>query len=365
MSIKNKNEGASLKEALSKELKKDFNLDKFKDKKLLNSNVKFKEQQWIPFSEALQDTLGIAGIPAGHITLLRGHSNTGKTTTLFETAIAGQKMGILPVFIITEMKHSWQHLKEMGFEIEDVIDESTGEVINHKGFFIYADRSTLGTIEDIAAFILDLLDEQKKGNLPYDLLFLWDSIGSIPCKLSVESNNNNPQWNAGAMATQFGNFVNQRIGMSRKENQPYTNTLVCVNKVGVAPAENIFSQPKMTNKGGLTMFFDASLVLTFGNVTNSGTSKLKAKRNGKDLEFAVKTKVECTKNHVTSVTTKGTIISTAYGFIKDDKKSIDNYKKQYSKDWATTLGGVDFEIIEDSSDWDESSKINHMLEEEN
>ena len=48
-----------------------------------------------------------------------------------------------------------------------------------------------GTIEDVAAFILDLLDEQKKGNLPYDLLFLWDSIGSIPCELSIRSNKNN------------------------------------------------------------------------------------------------------------------------------------------------------------------------------
>ncbi len=46
------------------------------------------------------------------------------------------------------------------------------------------------TIEDVAAFILDLLDEQKKGNLPYDLMFLWDSIGSVPCELSVRSNKN-------------------------------------------------------------------------------------------------------------------------------------------------------------------------------
>ena len=62
------------------------------------------------------------------------------------------------------------------------------------------------------------------------LLFLWDSIGSIPCDLSLRSKNNNNEWNAGAMSTQFGNNVNQKILLSRKETSPYTNTLVCINK---------------------------------------------------------------------------------------------------------------------------------------
>ena len=180
----------SLNEAVSSELKKGFDLNKFKDKKLLNSNVKFKEQKWIPVSEAVQEALGIPGIPMGHITLLRGHSNAGKTTALIEAAVSAQKAGILPVFIITEMKWSWEHLKQMGFKLEDIKDEQ-GNVVNHTGFFIYTDRTALQTIEDVAAFIVDLLDEQKKGNLPYDLLFMWDSIGSIPCKMSVEANKNN------------------------------------------------------------------------------------------------------------------------------------------------------------------------------
>jgi hypothetical protein len=53
---------------------------------------------------------------------------------------------------------------------------------------------------------------------------------------SIEQGKNNPMWNAGAIATQFGNFINQQIVMSRKESSKYTNTLFVVNKVGVAPA---------------------------------------------------------------------------------------------------------------------------------
>ena len=144
---------------------------------------------------------------------------------------AAQKRKILPVFIITEMKWNWEHARQMGLEVEEIVDKDTGEIVDYQGNFLYADRETIHTIEDVAGFILDLIDEQKKGNLPYDLLFLWDSIGSVPCEMSIKSNKNNNEWNAGAMSTQFGNSVNQRITLSRKESSAYTNTLVCINKV--------------------------------------------------------------------------------------------------------------------------------------
>ena len=354
----------SLTAAVSTQLKSGFELDKFKEKKGLNNNVKFKEQKWIPFSKALQEILSIPGAPIGHISLLRGHSDTGKTTALLELAVNAQKMGILPVFIITEMKWSWNHAQQMGFQIEPVVDKETGEVTNYKGFFLYADRGTLNTIEDVAEFIADLLDEQRKGNLPYDLCFLWDSIGSIPCKMSVEANKNNPMWNAGAMSQQFGNFINQRFPLSRKESSQYTNTMVAINKIWVAPAETIMSQPKMKMKNGETMFLDSTIVLTFGNITNSGTSKIKATKNGKEVEFAKRTKVSCDKNHVTGITTKGTITMTVHGFIPDEKSAVDNYKKDHSNEWSQILGSADFDLVEDNTDWEENVKDIPLLEDE-
>ena len=41
----------SLSEAVDKELKSSFNLNSFKNKKGLASNVKFKAQDWIPLSQ--------------------------------------------------------------------------------------------------------------------------------------------------------------------------------------------------------------------------------------------------------------------------------------------------------------------------
>ena len=221
----------SLTAAVSAELRSKFDLSNFKNKKGLDKNIKFKEQQWIPLSSAFQEVTSIPGIPMGHIVLLRGHSDTGKTTAMIEAAVSAQKRNILPVFIITEMKWNWEHAIQMGLDIKVEKHPETGEIVGYDGNFIYIDRETINSIEDVAGFILDLMDEQKKGNLPYDLLFLWDSIGSVPCEMSLKSNKNNNEWNAGAMSTQFGNNVNQRVTLSRKESSPFTNTLVCVNKV--------------------------------------------------------------------------------------------------------------------------------------
>jgi hypothetical protein len=357
----------SLTSIASESLKKSFDIDAFKKSKFLDQSSKFKKQKWIPFSSAVKEALSIPGIPMGQVSIARGGSDTGKTTLLIEAAVAAQKMGVLPIFIITEMKWDFAHAQTMGFQCETIPDEETGEVVNYKGFFLYVDRSSLNTIEDVAAFIADILDEQKKGKLPYDLLFLWDSVGSIPCEMSVKQGNNNPMWNAGAMATQFGNFINQQFPLSRKETSAYTNTFFVINKTGVQPALTPHSQPRMTNKGGNAMYWDAAIVITFGNVTNSGTSKIHAQHKGKKVEFAKRTKIAIDKIHADcGIATTSTVIVTPHGFIPDNKDEEKAYKAAHAHEWfGNNINIDDIEITEDSSEWEESSKISPIVEIDN
>lgn len=330
------------------EVKGNFNLSRFKERKGLGAeNAKYKEQAWIPMSKAWQDVLNIPGIPIGHITLLRGHSDTGKTSSLLECAASCQRQGILPVFIITEVKFSWEFAKTMGVQFEEIIDPETGEVTGYDGFFLYADRGNLNTIEDVAAYIADLLDEQAKGNLPYDLCFLWDSIGSVPCEQSIQSKKNNSQWNAGALSTQFGGHINQKIILSRKQNYPYTNTFVATNKIWVSPPETPMSAPRVNCKGGESMFYDATLVIQFGNIANSGVTKLKAIANKKEFEWGRRSSVAVDKCHLNNVTGKGKIIMTTTGFIGADLKEIEKYKKEHVKEWAQQLGSSDISYVEE------------------
>ena len=46
--------------------------------------------------------------------MMLGHSDTGKTTALIQAAVDAQKKGILPIFIITEQKFSFEHAKSNG-----------------------------------------------------------------------------------------------------------------------------------------------------------------------------------------------------------------------------------------------------------
>lgn len=334
----------SANETVSKAIKGQFNLDKFKQSKFLTQAIKFKEQGWIPLSPAFNSVIGLPGIPVGHLIMLRGHSNTGKTTCLLEAAVQAQKMGKLPVFIISEMKWSFEHAKIMGFQVDETKDDKGN--ISYSGNFLYVDRNTINSIEDVGAFILDLLDEQSKGNLPYDLVFLWDSVGSLQSEMSIKSGKVNNEWNALGYAQVFGNVVNQKIILSRKESNPYTNTLIFTNKIWVEKPANPFDGPKIKPRGGNTMFGDSSLVITFGNISNAGTHKLKATKDGKEVEFASRTKIQVDKNHINGVTTLGKVVATPHGFISDDKDDIDEYKDQHSKEWLQILGSKDFTIIE-------------------
>ena len=341
---------ASLGGDISKSVKGTFYLDKFKAAKGLGStNNSFKEQEWIPLSPAWQEMVSLPGIPHGHITLLRGHSDTGKTTALLEVAVNAQKMGILPVFIVTEMKWSWEHAQMMGLQV-DVEKDDEGKISGVDGNFIFADRGQLPTVEAVAGFMADLMSEQKKGNLPMDMVFLWDSIGSVPCQMSVEKAKNNNEWNAGAMSTQFGNFINQEILLSRKESYPYTNSLVAVNKIWVEKPIGPMSPPIMKNKGGYTMFFDSTLIVTFGNISNPGTLKINAVKDGKKVEWAKKVKVAIEKNHINGITTTGKILATPHGFISEKKSDIEKYKRQHQEEWGRILGEGQFEVITDGSE---------------
>ena len=341
---------ASLGGDISKSVKGTFSLDKFKAAKGLGStNNSFKEQEWIPLSPAWQEMVSLPGIPHGHITLLRGHSDTGKTTALLEVAVNAQKMGILPVFIVTEMKWSWEHAQMMGLQV-DVEKDNEGKISGVDGNFIFADRGQLPTVEAVAGFMADLMSEQKKGNLPMDMVFLWDSIGFVPCQMSVEKAKNNNEWNAGAMSTQFGNFINQEILLSRKESYPYTNSLVAVNKIWVEKPIGPMSPPIMKNKGGNTMFFDSTLIVTFGNISNPGTLKINAVKDGKKVEWAKKVKVAIEKNHINGITTTGKILATPHGFISEKKSDIEKYKRQHQEEWGRILGEGPFEVITEGSE---------------
>ena len=92
-------------------------------KKKFSTSAKYKPQRFFDLGPDFLDAVGLPGPAIGHLNMYLGHSDTGKTTALVKSAVDAQNKGILPVFIITEQKWSFEHAKLMGFDCEEVVDE--------------------------------------------------------------------------------------------------------------------------------------------------------------------------------------------------------------------------------------------------
>ncbi len=332
--------------------KKTFSLDDFKKETKLDKTVKFKPRKWLKITNVLGNSAfceatGLLGIPANDMMNIIGHTDSGKSTLLLEIAYSCKKEGVLPVFIITELKFAWEHLKTMGIEFTEEVDQNTGE-ITYSGDFLFIDRSQFNTIEQMGDKVNQLLNYQRDGKLPRDLCFLIDSIGTIPSEMSYTKETTNNEWDAGAVSRVFGKSIVPRINLCKKDNYPYNNYLAVICQVWVRKPEVPKALPRIAAKGGDTIPFNSTIQVVFGNVTNSGISKLKIKKNGREVTYATRTKINIAKNHITGISLNTRVVATPHGFIADSEKDV--IAKQYFKDHADMfmqiLGGGNADEVE-------------------
>lgn len=326
--------------------KEPFDLDGFLESEGLNSEPKDKELSWIPLSKAWHDALKLPGFPRGYVSLVRGYSNTGKSTAFYEAIVGCQKIGDFAVVIETEGNWNAEHAKQVGVKFIEVIDEETGEIKekpdgfmlirNHDLYNKYKNydhqksemtkNPTRGepVIEDVALFISDMIKKQEQGVINKNLCFLWDSIGTLNCYKSACSNSSNNLWNAGAMGA-FQAIVNFKIPSSRTEDSPYTNTFICVQKIWL----DSMNGTVIKHKGGEFMFFNSRIIVHIGGILTHGTKKLTAKALGQDFQYGTEAKIRCEKNHVTGIERNGVIASTPHGYVNPDE--LDAYKTKNRK----------------------------------
>jgi hypothetical protein len=324
--------------------KKTFDLKAFKESKGLTRTNKPKDLSWVPLSEAFQEALGIPGIPRGYTTLARGYSNTGKSTAMYEAIVGANKIGDFPIIFDTEGNFNWEHAKNVGVQYEEITDENGNS--DYEGDFLYISNRKLldmykfweydeaktkdkavrnePVIEDIARFIDEVLDMQEAGDFPRNILFIWDSIGSLDCFKAVKSKSKNNMWNAGALETAFKSILNFRISDSQRSDCKYTNSFFAVQKIWF---DNINTVIK--HKGGEAFFYGARLIIHFGGILTHGTTKLNAEITAGGVtmkyQFGVEAKIKCEKNQVNGIELMGKIASTSHGYWNPD--NLTDYKK--------------------------------------
>lgn len=327
--------------------KKIFDVQKYKEEKGLTRKIKNKELTWIPLSEAYQDQLRVPGIPRGYTSLVRGYTNTGKSTAIYEALVGAQKIGDFPVIFDTENNFQWERAKNIGFKFEEIVDKETGEVSYNGDFLFVSNRMLLDmykywdyeeaktkseavrnqpVIEDIARFMDEMMDDQEAGVIDRNIAFFWDSIGSLDCFRAVKSKSKNNMWNAGALESSFKSILNFRIPDTQREDCPYINSFFAVQKIWLDNMNTVIK-----HKGGEAFYFGARFILHFGGILTHGTSKKNAEITDKGIkykyQFATEAQVKCEKNQITGIEQMGKLLSTSHGFWNPDK--LDEYKKKY------------------------------------
>ena len=312
----------------------------FKDK--FSTKTKYKETSYYFCGDAFLSASGLPGPVMGGINMFLGHSNSSKTTAMILAAADAQKKGHLPVFIITEKKWSWEHAVELGLNAKKNSDgEWDGDFIFNDGF---------DYIEQVTDFINEVLNAQEKGEIQQSILFLWDSVGSIPCKMTFDGKGGK-QHNAATLADKIGMGVHSRISKSKKEDYAYYNTLVVVNQPWVALPDNPFGQPTIKAKGGEALWLASSLVFLFGNQASAGINHITATKNSRTVRYAIRTKISILKNHVNGLGyNDGTLIAVPQGYIEDTKEALEAYKKEYSQYWNGILSGTGEITLEETTD---------------
>jgi len=326
--------------------KQEFDLDAFLEAENISSEPKDKPLTWVPLSKAWHDALKLPGFPRGFVSLVRGYSNTGKSTAFYEGIAGAQKIGDMAVVIETEGNWNSEHAKQIGVKFKEVTNPETGEVTEKPDGFIlirskdlyaryknynHQDSKMMSkptrlepVIEDVSLFISEMIQKQEEGTINKNMVFLWDSIGTLNCYKSAVSNSSNNMWNAGAMGA-FQAIVNFKIPASRSEESPYTNTMICVQKIWLDSMNGVV----IKHKGGEFMFFNSRLIVHVGGILTHGTKKLKATALSQDFQYGTEAKIRCEKNHVTGIERNGVIASTPHGYV--NPAELEKYKTEHRK----------------------------------
>jgi len=308
--------------------KKTFSLEDFK-KRIGGEDVPDKPLEWIKIDDAMENVTGLPGFPKGYVTTCCGFSNSGKSTAVSLGIVSGQKMGLLPIIIDLENNLGKYRLGLMGFDFNKEYIFIDNEYLLERFGRPNDKNRSYASIEDLANCIRFFLREQNDGNLPYDLLFAIDSIGTLNCNKTInaaEKNENDSNfWNAGAYEKEFMYLFNDVIPNSRKIDKPYTNTVIAVQKIGRDAMNNA-----ITMKGGRTWEYVPRLQYYFGGILTKGVKRITAVSKKREISYGVSVKVNVLKNQVDGplggISMEGSIISVPHGFITSE--GVEEYKKK-------------------------------------
>ncbi|NJO65309.1 MAG: hypothetical protein HC836_46605 [Richelia sp. RM2_1_2] len=298
-------------------MSKKFDLNEYK-KSIQSADTPLKPDLFITLNDALQAVLGLPGLPLGHINMIFGLSDSGKTSLVLHSVAQAQKMGILPVLILTEGKFSPERAQLMGVDPDNCIIE----------YVQY--------LEDIFVKIDRITSDVTMGVLPKNVMIFVDSIGNTVSIDSVTENKDGTTETGGAMMKAAKvlreklRVFSHKINNTRKISSPYFVGLTFVNHAYTQPPKFPGAPSSIVPYGGDAIWYASSLVIR----TKKGKT-LKATVSGQEKGFGIISKLTVDKNHISNVTNTGEFIVVADTIIAHDDKVLKEYKEKNKENGST------------------------------
>lgn len=310
---------------------KKFDLEAYK-KTVKPSDIPLKPDLFVELDECLHEVLGLPGIPLGHVIQVFGKSDTGKTSLMFHTAAQAQKQGVLVVMIITEGKVDWDRAAQMGFDKEAAIVNESCEFL-----------------EDVFAFVDKITADVSNGDLPFNTMIFFDSVGNTLSKEEVVIAEDGTytkkpsMMKAAKVITENMRGLSKKINNTRKESYPKAVGLFIINQAYTKPPSFPGGMPSLVPYGGDAIWYRASLC-----IRTSKSKKLTAKKNGMDMGFGIVSKISVDKNHISNTTNSGLFVVTADAIIPNEKKAVAEYKESHKEAWGSAI--ITAQPLEESDD---------------
>lgn len=307
-----------------------------------SKHVEYKPETFIPMSKAFRDLTMFPGFPQGHVHMVYGLSDCGKTTMLLEVSKGTQDIGGLPIFVITEKKWSWKRCETMGISKADCIF-----------------NDSFSFIEEACDYITSLLKDQAEGRLREDIVILWDSVGATPSRAEWEAYEEHEKMVAKAieegkdvrdvkkasvammvtakvLREQVERKIQHLITATRNVNSPHFATLFIVNHGYVSP--NPMGPASLVPYGGGGIKLACTWVFRQGKVSGATTKKT-ATVGGTDIVWGLQVPLVFEKNHLNGLSAQGDVIVTPHGYIHATKEAEEEYKKEHRAEWKESFKG--------------------------
>ncbi len=301
-----------------------FNLDEYlKAQQSANPLVKFKEPDYLQLHPEIQKALSLPGFPLGHMSMLYGLSDSGKTGVLLKSVKAAQQQGKLPVLIVTENKLTKERIIAEGIDLNKLI--------------LVEDLKFLESVYD---YISMKTQEVLDGDLPMDVVIFWDSVAGCPSKDSytikkdgkIEKEFDNRK-NANVIGF-YNNIIASRIADTRKEGVNGSVTVVFVTQayVGEKPKFPPGLPAPIVPNGGEKIWFPLSLAIEVREST-----RLQADHKGAKVNFGLVSQLTVRKCHISELSSSGYIVLAGPEVLANDKDSIDEFKQTRKDEWTAIL----------------------------